>query len=121
MENDYLEKSAVSKLGSEAKTVGVLNIIVGVLNCLTITGIITGVLYIITGMKAREAGDRFQNYSAFNDEAEEFRALESLGKYFQWMKITIIVSLVVMIIAIILSLVVESPGLYPGNSTYRSL
>lgn len=108
MENDYREKSIVSKLGSDSKLVGILNIVLGVINCLTISGIITGVIMIITGMKAKEAGDHFQNYSAFSDEAEEYRALESLGKYFRWMKISIIVTLVVVVVMIIISLMTGS-------------
>jgi ABC-type glycerol-3-phosphate transport system permease component len=108
MENDYRAKSIVSKLGADSKVVGVLNIVLGVLNCLTISGIISGVIMIITGMKAKEAGDHFQNFSAFSDEAEEYRALESLGKYFRWMKISIIVSLVVIAVLVIISLMTGS-------------
>jgi hypothetical protein len=59
METDYRAKSIVSKLGADSKVVGVLNIVLGVLNCLTISGIISGVIMIITGMKAKEAGDPF--------------------------------------------------------------
>lgn len=108
MENDYREKSIISKLGADSKLVGILNIVLGVLNCLTISGIISGVIMIITGMKAKEAGDHFQNYSAFNDEAEEYRALESLGKYFRWMKISIIVTLVVVVVLVVISFMTGS-------------
>jgi ABC-type glycerol-3-phosphate transport system permease component len=108
MENDYRAKSIISKLGADSKLVGILNIVLGVINCLTISGIISGVIMIITGMKAKEAGDHFQNFSAFSDEAEEYRGLESLGKYFRWMKISIIVSLVVVVVLIIISLMTGS-------------
>ena len=116
MEDNYREKSIVSRLGGDSKFVGIMNIVLGVLNCLTISGIISGVIMIITGMRAKEAGDHFQNYSALGDEAEEFRALESLGKYFTWMKISIIVSLVVIVIFFLISLFMGSLMPHRSNS-----
>ena len=121
MEENYREKSIVSKLGADSKFVGIMNIVLGVLNCLTISGIITGVIMIITGMRAKEAGDHFQNYSAFGDETEEFRALESLGKYFTWMKISIIVGIVLIVIFFLISFFMGSMIPSRSNSYDYSL
>lgn len=104
MENNYYEKNIIIKLGCDAKFVGLLNIIIGVLNCLSLYGIPSGVLTIITGMKAKDAGNHFQNYATYGDEAEEYRAIENLGNYFKWMKISIIVGIVIMAIVFIISL-----------------
>lgn len=116
MEVDYRLKSVISTLGADSKMVGILNIVMGVINILTISGIINGVILIIIGMKAKETGDRFQNCLAYNDEVEEYRAIESLAKYFWWMKIFFISTIVVFVVFLILSLVTGSmmrPRSYP--------
>lgn len=115
MENNFYEKNIITKLGGDAKFVGILNIIIGVVNCLTLYGIITGVISIVTGMKAKDAGNHFQNFATYGDEQEEYRALESLGDYFKWMKITIIVGLVLMVLGFIVSLSLGGMKNYSGR------
>lgn len=116
--NNYYEKSVAGKLGGDAKFVGFMNIVLGVINCLTISGIIGGIFMILTGMKAKDAGQRFQNYAAFGDEREEYLALESLGGYFKWMKILIIVTFALMILGFVFALLGGSLFNRPDNPEY---
>ncbi len=116
--NNYFEKSVAGKLGSDAKFVGFMNIVLGVINCLTISGIIGGIFMILTGMKAKDAGQHFQNYAAFGDEREEYLALENLGNYFKWMKILIIVTFVLMILGFVFALLGGSLFNRPDNPEY---
>lgn len=116
--NNYFEKSVAGKLGGDAKFVGILNIIIGVINILTISGLVNGIFMILSGMKAKEAGERFKNYAAFSDEREEYLALESLGGYFKWTKILIIVTIVIMIIGFIFAISAGSIFNRPDNPEY---
>ncbi len=116
--NNYFEKSVAGKLGGDAKFVGILNIVIGVINILTISGLVNGIFMILSGMKAKEAGERFKNYAAFGDEREEYLALESLGGYFKWTKILIIVTIVLMIIGFIFAISAGSLFNRPDNPEY---
>ncbi|KAB2907902.1 MAG: DUF5362 domain-containing protein [Ignavibacteriales bacterium] len=102
MDNNYIEKNTISSLGNDAKTVGLLSIIVGAFNCITIFGLINGIIQIIVGLKAKAAGENFSNFATTDDEMAERFALENLGSYFRITKILIIIALCMIALVFIL-------------------
>lgn len=91
-----------TKMTSDMKFVGIFTIIYGGLTCLSIIGAIIGIPLIFAGIRLREAADEYTRFQATNDNVALKRAFELQGKFFNIVKILIIVSLVLTVIYIII-------------------
>ncbi len=84
----------VSSLSSNMNFVGLFTIIYGALTCLSIIGALIGVPMIIAGLRIRESADSFSTFkNSYNFESLQM-ALERQNKFFNIIKILIIVGLV---------------------------
>lgn len=86
------------KMTSDMKFVGMFTIIYGVITCLTIIGALIGIPTIIIGMRIREAAEQFYMYRLTNNPAALKLGFEIQGKYFNLIKILIIIGLIFMLV-----------------------
>ena len=89
------------KMTSDMKFVGLFTIIYGGLTCLSIIGAVIGIPLIIAGLRIREAADEYNFFRTTNDSKALRRAFEKQQKYFNILKILIIVGLVLFVLYII--------------------
>jgi|BarGraIncu00222A_1022003.scaffolds.fasta_scaffold24128_3 hypothetical protein len=89
------------KMNSDMKFVGMFTIIYGGLICLSIIGALVGVPLIIAGMRIREAADQFSIFKKTDNTGAMRSGFELQGKYFQILKVLIIVGIVITVIYII--------------------
>lgn len=89
------------KMTSDMKFVGLFTIIYGAITCLSIIGALIGVPLIIAGLRLREAADEYKMFQISNDKNSLRIAFEKQSKYFNILKILIIVSLVLLVLYII--------------------
>jgi hypothetical protein len=94
-----------TRMTSDMKFVGIFTIIYGALTCLSIIGALIGVPLIYAGMRIREAADDYTRFQATNDNIALKSAFEKQAKYFNILKILIIVALVFTVLYIILVIV----------------
>lgn len=94
-----------NKMTSDMKFVGLFTIIYGALTCLSIIGALIGVPLIFAGLRIREAADEYKFFQASNDLQALRRAFEKQGKYFNIIKILIIVGLVLTVLYIVFILI----------------
>jgi hypothetical protein len=97
-----LFNSALSKMCSDMRFVGMFYIIMGALYCLTIVGAIIGVPFIFCGIRLRESSDSFTNYMGTSQLGFIESALERQAKFFNIQKILMIIALVLIVIYVIL-------------------
>ena len=102
-----------SKMTSDMNFVGMFTIIYGAISCLSIIGAVVGIPLIIAGLRLREAVDEYRVFQRANDSSALRRAFERQYKYFNILKILIIVSLVFMALYIIFFVVF---GLFAFNT-----
>lgn len=81
--------------------VGTFVLIYGVLNCLSIIGMIIGIPLIFAGLHLRGAGEHFSLFKTTNNSASMRTGFELQGKFYRIIKIIIIVSLVLTALSII--------------------
>jgi hypothetical protein len=88
--------------------VGIMTIISGVLGCLTIAGIIPGIISIILGLKLRSAKNYADQLAADPNETTQSGKLNlmisDLSGYFKIQGILIIVGLVLAVVGIIIAI-----------------
>jgi hypothetical protein len=84
------------KMMDDMKFVGMFQIIIGALACLSIFGAITGVPMLISGLRARESADAFVNYQRDNDANWLARAFTGQAGFFKMQKIVAILTIVMM-------------------------
>jgi hypothetical protein len=101
MQNDYLLNGILSKLASDSKFVGIFMIIVGALACLTCVGLPFGIPYIFAGMRAKEGGEKIEQFLMLNEGSVKISAYDSYQKHFFILKILFIVGLVAGAIALL--------------------
>ncbi|KAB2907904.1 MAG: hypothetical protein LC102_08285 [Ignavibacteriales bacterium] len=126
MENNFFEKSMTLLLGSNARVVGYLTIILGSLNVLLVLSIIsviskapipsnvmtlvvllllallgTAILQIISGIKAKTTGEGFRDFLFTNDKMIEQISVGYLKNYFTITKILYIVNISFFVLIII--------------------
>ncbi len=89
------------KMTNDMKFVGMFTIIYGVIYCLTIIGTLIGIPTILIGMRIRESAEQFYLYRLTNNPAALKLGFEIQGKYFNLIKILIIIGLVFMLVYII--------------------
>ncbi|MBU1097431.1 MAG: hypothetical protein CVV23_07875 [Ignavibacteriae bacterium HGW-Ignavibacteriae-2] len=98
-----------NSMTSNMKFVGMFSIIYGAFTCITIIGALIGVPMIIAGLRLREAADDFTIFQSTSDNHALRNAFEKQGKFFNIVKILIIVSLVLVVIYIIVIVIL---GIY---------
>jgi hypothetical protein len=87
-------------MAGDMKFVGLFMIIIGALECLTITGALVGIPLIFAGLRARESGDAYLAY-AQGDYSALGRAFIGQASYFKIIKILMIIGLVLGALGII--------------------
>lgn len=98
------DKHLLDTLSKWTNFVGIITIIVGILSCITIFGIVPGVISIILGLKLRNAKNSIDLY--LRGQSQEINnIIENLGAYFKIQGIYIIVSLALSIIGLIIGLI----------------
>ena len=91
---DPMLTSIISKNNSDMKFVGMYNIIVGALACLSIIGAIVGIPIIIAGIRLRESADSFEEYMSSSNSASLQRGFERQQRFFFIQKVFIIIGIV---------------------------
>jgi hypothetical protein len=85
----------------DMKFVGIFQIILGALSCLSIFGAITGIPMLISGIRARESADAFENYQRHSDPNWLASAFRGQAAYFKMQKIVAIVTIVLVVLMIV--------------------
>ncbi|PKL84244.1 MAG: hypothetical protein CVV24_00775 [Ignavibacteriae bacterium HGW-Ignavibacteriae-3] len=89
------------KMIRDMRFVGMFAIIYGAITCLSIIGAIIGVPVIFIGMRIREAADQFSIFKSTNNAAALRAGFELQGKYFNILKILIIIQIALIVLAIV--------------------
>lgn len=90
-----------AKMTSDMRFVGLFTIIYGGLTCLSIIGAVIGIPLIIAGLRIREAAEEYNLFRTTDDNKALRRAFEKQQKYFNIIKILIIVGLVLFVLYIV--------------------
>jgi hypothetical protein len=90
----------ISKMASDMKFVGLFTIIIGGFYCITIIGALLGVPFIIAGIRLREAADSFMYYLSTKDMRMLENACERQSRYFNIIKILMIIALAILVLYI---------------------
>jgi hypothetical protein len=103
------------KMSSDMTFLGIFEIIIGALYCLTIIGAAIGVPMIFAGLRLKESADSFTSYTSAAESSVLRGALEKLGRHFHIHKILVIVSIVLTLLYIVFvvflfGLILSGPG-----------
>jgi hypothetical protein len=108
-------QESLKKLASWTGFVGIITLILGILQAITIVGIIPGVLCIILGVKLMGAKSSARALGAGDQTPEHLnKMITDLGTYFQINGILIILSLILGVVGIIVGIIV-------GITSYNSI
>lgn len=103
-----LDKYQLSDMGKWVNFIGIVNIIAGIINCITIVGIIPGILCIILGMKLRGVKRYSDEIVVSVDDTAQMGSLNlmvsELSSFFKINGILIIIGLVLSVIGLIIGL-----------------
>lgn len=88
-------------MSKDMKFLGIVAIIYGILNCLTIFGALIGVPYIFAGIRLKESGESFGFYSTNYDEIALQQAIERQKRFFFIMKVLVIIGIAVTVLIIL--------------------
>jgi len=91
----------VYTMSRDMKFLGIMSIIYGILNCLTILGAIIGVPYIFAGIRLKESGESFGFYSKNYDEMALQQAIERQKRFFFIMKVLVIIGIVIFALVVL--------------------
>jgi hypothetical protein len=96
-------QTVISLMVKNMKFVGIWNIIIGVINCLTCIGAIVGVPIIIAGLRLRQSAESFTAFSqsGMTDQNSLLTALEKQSRFFGIYKVLIIIGIILAIIEIL--------------------
>ena len=89
------------KMISDMRFVGLISIIYGALTSITIIGALFGIPMIFAGMRLREAADHFHYFSSDQDPLLLQNALERQSRFFNIVKVLIIISLIFLAVYIL--------------------
>lgn len=89
----------ITRMAKNMRILGVVNIVVGALNCLSIIGAIFGIPILISGMRLRESAEQFDAWLD-QEEGALFRALERQSLYFSIQVILLLIGLVASVAAL---------------------
>ena len=84
----------VSEMVRDMRFMGIIHIVSGAINCLTIIGLVFGIPMLIAGLRLREAADSFEAYGRVPDQGFLARAFERQQRHFYIYKILTIVGIV---------------------------
>lgn len=101
------DRESLAKLGKWAGFVGVITLIMGILQVLTILGIISGVITIILGVKLLGAKSSAKAIAAYSGEipAEQLnKMVNDLRVYFQINGVLMIIGIIFGVIGLIVSI-----------------
>jgi hypothetical protein len=101
-QNQGVIQQIISQMVKNMKFVGIWNIIVGVINCLTCIGAIVGVPIIFAGIRLRQSADSFITFaqSGMQDQNSLQTALEKQSRFFFIFKVLIIIGIIMVIVEI---------------------
>lgn len=110
----------VDKQARDMSFVGIIFIIMGGMTCLTITGAIFGIPYIIMGLRLRESSQALLSYLASGNVLELNNAFEKSSSFFSIMKIFIIIGLALFALSILVIIMILITGGFAAlqNSSY---
>jgi hypothetical protein len=90
--------------------IGILQIIGGVLYCLTIIGALIGVPVIFMGLRLREAAEAFKKFLASDSKQDLGLAIERQTRSFYIQYVLAIISLIFLVIYIIVMIAILASG-----------
>ena len=96
----------VYTMSKDMKFLGIVAIIYGILNCLTIIGAIVGVPYIFAGLRLKESAESFEFFSKNNDEVALQQAIERQKRFFYIIKILTIIGIVLAVLFIAIYIII---------------
>jgi hypothetical protein len=86
------------RMTADMKFVGMFQIIIGALSCLSIFGAITGIPMLISGLRARESADALTSYQQSSDPNWLAKAFNGEAGYFKMQKIMAILTIVMIVV-----------------------
>jgi hypothetical protein len=106
-QNQGVNHQVISQMVKNMKFVGIWNIIIGVINCLTCIGALVGVPIIFAGLRLRQSAESFATFSqsGMTDQNSLLTALEKQSRFFFIFKVLIIVGIILVIIEILVLIV----------------
>ncbi len=101
-QNQGINQQIITQMIKNMKFVGIWNIIIGVINCLTCIGAIVGVPIIFAGIRLRQSADSFITFaqSGMQDQNSLQTALEKQSRFFFIFKVLIIIGIILAVIEI---------------------
>lgn len=115
------DKHQVADLGRWAGFVGIVTLIGGILSCISIVGIIPGIVAIILGLKLRSVKSYADQVVADPDDASQASRINlminDLSSYFKIQGILMIIGLVLAVIGIIIAILSSAFFSYLVNET----
>ena len=103
-----LDKHQISDLGKWSGFVGIVTLICGIISCITIVGIIPGVVAIIIGLKLRSVKSYADQLVSDQDGESQFNRLNlmmtDLSSYFKIQGIMMIIGLAIAAIGILIAI-----------------
>ena len=101
-QNQGMNNQIISQMIKNMKFVGIWNIIVGVINCLTCIGALVGVPIIFAGLRLRQSAESFTTFSqsGMTDQNSLLTALEKQSRFFFIFKVLIIIGIIMVVIEI---------------------
>lgn len=98
---DPFFRDFLQNMSKQMNFVGIMNIILGAIQCLSIIGAILGVPMIIAGLKLRDSVDKFQAYF-YDEQLVTFKeSINFIGQYFKMTRIYYIINIVLIAIVIV--------------------
>lgn len=85
-------------MAGDMRFVGMFQIVIGALSCISIIGAVVGVPMLISGLRAREAADAFAGYQRSPDPSLLARAFQGQAGYFKMQKIYAIVTICLVVL-----------------------
>jgi Family of unknown function (DUF5362) len=110
----------ISKMTGDMQFIGIFNILVGALQCLSIVGAIFGIPLIICGLRLRESADSFKGYLNTGDSIMLENALEREGRFFFIQKVLLIIGIVIFILYIAF-FIIFGISMFTHMSHFRSV
>ena len=100
----------IFKMAKDMKFIAYFTMIASGLACITIVGAIWGVPLFISGLRLRDASDKFNDYHRTNDIQTIFQGFEKQRTYFFIQKVFIIIGVIFTLLYLGVILVIVSTG-----------
>ncbi len=108
-------QTQLRSMSSDMTFLGIFEIVIGAIYCITIIGAALGIPLIFAGLRLKNSAGSFVAYTAAPESANLRTALEHLGKHFRIHKILVIISIAFMLLYIIIMVVIV--GMVIGGAT----